>query len=75
MEGSGFGYVFHVGLVGEGRVKDDTQVADHGGWRDGATIHLEKKVSGLPQLRLGAHDHELCLLAVEFEEVGGHPGL
>ena len=67
MEEGGSGDGFNVGLIREGRVQDDTQVANLGGWRDGAAIHREEKISNLLQLRLGTHDHEFCFLTVEFE--------
>lgn len=62
-----FGDGFYVGLVGEGRVQNDTLVADLRGSRNGAAIHLEEKMSDPLKLRLGNRYPEFCFLVVELE--------
>ena len=59
--------VTDMGLKSQGGVKDDTQVADYGGWSDGAAIHFQKKIPNHPEQWLGGHDHELSFIAVQFE--------
>ena len=39
-----FGDLVDMGLEGEGGVKDDTQVADLGGWGDSGAINSEGEV-------------------------------
>ncbi len=64
---SGFGDEFDVGLKGEGGVKDDAQVADLRGWSDGTAVHTDEEISNLPEQWLGGQNHELSLIAIEFE--------
>ncbi|XP_034079583.1 cyclic AMP-dependent transcription factor ATF-7b isoform X2 [Gymnodraco acuticeps] len=65
----GFGDRFDVRLEREGGVQDDSQVADFSGRGDRAAVNGEKQVSNLLELRLGSHNHELCFMAVDFEQV------
>ena len=64
MEEGGFGDRFDVGFEGEGGVKNDTQVADLGGWEDGAAVNVEEEISNLLERSLWGHNHELCLCSV-----------
>lgn len=53
-------------LIGEGKVQDNTQVANFNGRGDGAAIHVGDKIPNLLKQRLENHNHELCFPA-KFE--------
>ncbi len=36
---------------------------------DGAAIHVKKKISNLPEQRLGSHNHELYFVSIELEKI------
>lgn len=65
---------FDVGPEREVGAEDNFQVADLRGYRDGAAIHTDKKISNLPEQWPGGHKHELSLDAVKLEKVGRRPG-
>ena len=60
-------------LERKGGVKNDAQVADLRGWADGTAIDADEEIPNLPEQWLGGHNHELCLAAVQLEEVSCHP--
>ena len=69
MVGLGPGGIYRwIGGVGirwerEGGVDNDTQVADLGGWEDGAAVNVEEEISNL----------KLSLVTVKIERIWRHP--
>ena len=63
-----------MGLEGEGGVKDDTEVADLGGWGDSGAVNSEGEVVGGAGEGVWANDEDFGFIAVELEKVCLHPG-
>ena len=74
MEKGSSGDLFYVVFEGEVIVEDDSEVATVKGWRQGGGVDGEGEArSGICD-GFGTDDDHVSFVAVQFEEVGVHPG-